>query len=56
MVDFNVVVIDDRSDFANRERFPEAPEIIVDDFRKRLSTPHLLRKRVRGHSDEGTQA
>ncbi len=33
MVDFNVVVIDDRDDFANRERFPEAREIIVDDFR-----------------------
>jgi xanthine dehydrogenase accessory factor len=32
MVDFNVVVIDDRSDFANDERFPEAQEIIVDDF------------------------
>jgi len=33
MVDFNTVVIDDRPDFANRERFPEAYEIIVDDFR-----------------------
>jgi xanthine dehydrogenase accessory factor len=33
-VDFNTVVIDDRPDFANRERFPEAQEIIVDDFRK----------------------
>jgi len=33
MVDFNVVVVDDRDDFANRERFPEASEIIVDDFR-----------------------
>ena len=34
MVDFNTVVIDDRPDFASRERFPEAAEIIVDDFRK----------------------
>jgi len=34
MVDFNTVVIDDRPDFANRERFPEAQEIIVEDFRK----------------------
>ena len=33
MVDFNVVVVDDRSDFANAERFPEADEIIVEDFR-----------------------
>jgi xanthine dehydrogenase accessory factor len=32
MVDFNIVVIDDRSDFANDERFPEAQEIIIDDF------------------------
>jgi len=32
MVDFSVVVIDDREEFANRERFPEADEIIVDDF------------------------
>ena len=34
MVDFNTVVIDDRPDFANKERFPEAQEVIVDDFRK----------------------
>ncbi len=34
MVDFNVVVVDDRGDFANRERFPEAHEIIVEDFHK----------------------
>lgn len=32
MVDFNIVVVDDRSDFANAERFPEAAEIIVEDF------------------------
>ena len=34
MVDFHVVVVDDRGDFANRERFPEAQEVIVDDFRR----------------------
>ena len=33
LVDFYVVVIDDRAEFANKERFPEADEIIVDDFR-----------------------
>jgi len=33
MVDFNVVVVDDRPDFANAERFPEAQEIIVEEFR-----------------------
>jgi xanthine dehydrogenase accessory factor len=32
MADFSVTVIDDRQDFANRERFPEAREVIVDDF------------------------
>jgi xanthine dehydrogenase accessory factor len=33
-VSFEVVVIDDRDVFANRERFPEADEIIVSDFEK----------------------
>ncbi|MDI9559835.1 MAG: XdhC family protein [Pseudomonadota bacterium] len=33
LVDFYVVVIDDRTEFANRERFPEADEIIVKDFK-----------------------
>ena len=32
MVDFHVVVIDDRSEFANAERFPEADETIAGDF------------------------
>ncbi|OPY74763.1 MAG: putative xanthine dehydrogenase subunit A [Syntrophorhabdus sp. PtaU1.Bin153] len=31
-VDFHVTVIDDRQNFANRERFPEADEIIVEEF------------------------
>ncbi len=33
-VHFKVVVIDDREMFANRERFPEADEIIVTEFEK----------------------
>ena len=33
-VHFRVVVIDDREMFANRERFPEADEIIVSEFEK----------------------
>lgn len=33
-VHFKVVVIDDREMFANRERFPEADEIVVRDFEK----------------------
>ena len=32
MVGFYVTIIDDRQDFANKKRFPEADEIIVDDF------------------------
>lgn len=32
LLDFEVVVIDDRPSFANAERFPDATEIIVDDF------------------------
>jgi xanthine dehydrogenase accessory factor len=32
MIDFNVTVIDDREEFANRERFPEAERVIADDF------------------------
>lgn len=34
MVDFRVVVIDDRADFANKERFPEAESVLVDDFER----------------------
>ncbi len=33
-VHFKVVVLDDRESFANRERFPEADEVIVSDFEK----------------------
>jgi xanthine dehydrogenase accessory factor len=32
MVGFEVAVIDDRPDFANRERFPDAAEVIAEDF------------------------
>ena len=32
MVGFRVVVIDDRPEFANRERFPEADEVMARDF------------------------
>ena len=31
-VGFRTVVLDDREEFANRERFPEADNIIVEDF------------------------
>ena len=32
LLDFDVVVIDDRPSFANRDRFPMADRIVVDDF------------------------
>ncbi len=38
MVDFAVTVIDDRQEFANSARFPEADDIIVDDFIKSFSS------------------
>jgi len=38
-VSFKVVVIDDRETFANRQRFPEADEVIVSEFEK--SFDHL---------------
>jgi xanthine dehydrogenase accessory factor len=37
MVGFRVVVIDDRVEFANSERFPEADEIFAEDFSATLS-------------------
>lgn len=32
MLDFHVTVIDQRAEFANRERFPDADEILCMDF------------------------
>lgn len=37
MVDFKIVVIDDRPEFANRERFPEAEQTLVIDFAQAFS-------------------
>lgn len=36
IADFTITVIDDRDDFANRERFPDADAIIVETFRDAL--------------------
>lgn len=36
MLDFNVTVIDDREDYADRERFPQADRLIVDDIEHAL--------------------
>jgi xanthine dehydrogenase accessory factor len=38
MVDFSVVVIDDRQEYANAERFPEADEIMVQEFVEAFSS------------------
>jgi len=54
---FDVTVIDDRESYANRERFPEAKEIIAADFEKAMQqlTPNELSFIVivtRGHRDD----
>lgn len=57
MVDFNVVVIDDRQEYANAERFPEAEEILVQDFVEALSSLSFTGSEfvvivTRGHSHD----
>lgn len=37
MLGFRVIVIDNRREYATRERFPEADELIVDDWEKAIS-------------------
>ena len=57
MVDFRVTIIDDRSEFANAERFPEADETIAEDLTsvmKRLvinSSSYIVIV-TRGHQDD----
>ncbi len=57
-VHFNVVVIDDREMFANRERFPDAREIIVTEFEKAFDQLTIDRNSyivivTRGHIYDG---
>lgn len=57
-VHFKVVVIDDREMFANRERFPEADEIVVSDFEKsfeglRIDGQSYIVIVTRGHLYDG---
>ncbi|MEI6154418.1 MAG: XdhC/CoxI family protein [Deltaproteobacteria bacterium] len=40
LVDFHITVIDDRSQFANRDRFPDADEIIVEEFKNVFEKVH----------------
>src|SRR5574340_909265 len=54
---FDVVVVDDREQYANHERFPEAREIYADDFERSLAaldpneTSYLVIV-TRGHRDD----
>jgi xanthine dehydrogenase accessory factor len=57
-VQFRVVVIDDREIFANRERFPEADEVIVAEFEKcfdqvRIDPSSYVVIVTRGHLYDG---
>ena len=57
-VHFKVVVIDDREIFANRERFPEADEVIVSEFEKCFDLLNIDRSSyivivTRGHLYDG---
>jgi xanthine dehydrogenase accessory factor len=57
-VDFKVVVIDDREMFANRNRFPEADQVIVSEFERcfdQLEIDHssYIVIVTRGHLDDG---
>lgn len=56
-LDFRVTVVDDRPDFANRERFPEADEIVVADLDKLAAAVQVSRNAAvicmtRGHAED----
>lgn len=38
MLDFSIIVVDDRPSFANKERFPAADQVICDSFEKAIRT------------------
>jgi xanthine dehydrogenase accessory factor len=57
MAGFNVNVVDDRESYANRERFPDAKEVIAEDFDQAMAriTPNETSYIViltRGHHDD----
>ena len=58
MLGFQVTVIDDRSDYATKERFPEADRVVVDDWEKALkelgidSNTYIVILTYAGESDE----
>jgi xanthine dehydrogenase accessory factor len=58
-VDFRVTVVDDRPDFANRERFPDADEIIVSELSELARNVKVTRNcavicMTRGHAEDMT--
>jgi len=58
MLGFQVVVVDDRSEYATKERFPEADRVVVDDWEKALkelsinSNTYIIILTYAGESDE----
>jgi xanthine dehydrogenase accessory factor len=58
MLGFQVTVMDDRSDYATKERFPEADRVIIDDWEKALkelridSNTYIVILTYAGESDE----
>ena len=58
LLDFEVIVVDDRPSFANTERFPTADRIIVDDFETAARRPARSRPSTyvvlvtRGHTHD----
>jgi len=58
MLGFQIVVMDDRSDYATKERFPEADLVVVDDWEKALkelpisSNTYIIILTYAGESDE----
>ena len=57
MAGFDVIVVDDREAYANRERFPEAKDVYADDFDRVLNqlSPNessYLVITTRGHRDD----
>lgn len=38
LLDYEVIVVDDRPEYANRDRFPEADEVLVGDYRETVAS------------------
>ena len=41
MLGFRVIVVDDRAEYASRERFPEADRLIIDDWEKAIDETQI---------------